>query len=202
LSGLYISQNNRFDQLVKEKKINIMRINIDTQINQIHKEIHMGIIVRVPAIPESLYRSVQSQVGWFKKKTNLLRWEIKAGDWVEKGQVIARYDVKNSWFRSNIYAAIILAPFAGEILNIMNRDYADWVKSDGSIKSGDDFSTHDILFVIKPSSDLEEIYPDFIAGTAMYYTYISLAIFTESAKIPNNGSMVVHAKAKVEIINS
>lgn len=163
----------------------------------------MSIIVRVPAIPESLYRSVQSQVRWFQKKTNLLRWEIKPGDWVEQGQIIARYDVKNSHFHEYIFAAVLLAPFAGEILNIINRDYANWVKSDGSLKSGDDFSSHDILFVIKPSSsDLAQWYPEYPADTAIYATYKKLVLFTEAAKLPDNGFIVTEAKAKVETINS
>ena len=164
----------------------------------------MDIIVRVPAIPESLYRSIQSQVGWFKEKTNLLEWDIKQGDWVEKEQLIAHYNVKASFCGAsgNFYQAKILAPFAGQILIIRNKDYANWEKSDGKIKDGDDFSSEDILFVIKPSKDLKDEYPDYFSDMAMYDTYLSLALFTEVAKIPNNGSMVVHAKAKVETIST
>lgn len=164
----------------------------------------MSIIVRVPAAPESIYRSIQSQVGWFKKKTNLLEWNIKRGDWVEEGQVIARYNVKNTFtLRGELYKAEILAPFAGEILTIQNKDYTDWKKSDGKVKSGNDFSSHDILFVIKPSKDLEdEIYQGYTAERAIYKTYERLRIFTETAKSPTDGGITVGIRAKVETINS
>jgi hypothetical protein len=128
----------------------------------------MNIIVRVPAISESLYRSVQSQVGWFKKKTNLLEWDIKQGDWVEEGQVIAHYNVNDTFTLSGATRkAEILAPFAGQILTIQNKDYTNWKMSDGEMKSGDDFSSTDILFVIKPSSDFKNEYPGYFADHSM-----------------------------------
>lgn len=164
----------------------------------------MDIIVRVPAVPESIYRSIQSQVGWFKEKVNLLKWNIRPGDWVEEGKVIAYYDVKDTYtLGGGTCKAEILAPFAGEILTIQNIEYANWEKPDGTMKSGSDFNSQDILFVIKPSSDVENWYPDYPADVGVSKTYRKLIIFTETAKIPNAGSILtLRTKAKVETISS
>ena len=137
-----------------------------------------------------------------QKKTGLLEWDINKGDWVEEGQVIAHYNVKNSRFQDRIRRAEILAPFSGEILLIKDKDCTNWIKADGTTKPGEDFSSHDILFVVKPSIEYLKMYPDFLGDNASYRTYINLAIFTECAKIPNNGSTDVHAKALVETITT
>jgi len=158
----------------------------------------MGKIVRIPAIPETLYKSIQSQVGWFKPKTNLLQWFVRPGTWVEKGTVLATYDVNETvTLGGKTRHAEILAPFSGDVLAIQNKDFANWQNADGTTKSGDDFNSEDILFAMSPSND-EDVDSFSFANRALYEVYKSLIIFTETAKVPNSGSIILRVDAKIE----
>ena len=136
----------------------------------------------------------------------LITWNIKIGDWVQKGQIIAVCNVKDfkkkrNFFWSKKYEATIKSPFDGIVTFINNRefceypDYKDWNEfmDNSNNLNGKHYESLDYLFKIRPTGE----YLETIEFTKLYKVYENLTkyVATTSKEVyPNRGNRELSPK--------
>ena len=118
-------------------------------------------MINVQAIPVQIFNFLVNNA---RNNTRLLRWFVKEGDFVEKGQVIACYEcnpvkVRKGLFASKKMIPNILSPARGKIEYISEnqyskwRHYKSWNECSNNMREESHLRNVDILFSINETND-------------------------------------------------
>lgn len=150
-------------------------------------------MINIPAIPLPIYIYLRKRT----HNSNLVNWRVKNGEWVQKNQVIATYNVKPIKVRSGFFSRRkiepnVIAPFDGVIEEIFDIEYTEypnyssWKDFVGHQSKEIHFQNLKTFFSIRPTEKI-----DVISLSEVYTNIIDYIYFTTDEKNPRDGCIAL-----------